>query len=46
MSLLDVTLCTTHDRARAERSRWRWLDDGTGVYRLRVRGLLPLRWTP
>lgn len=42
--VLDLPLAVTSDRARARRSRWRWLDDGSGIYRLRLRGLLPLRF--
>jgi hypothetical protein len=40
--ILDLELATTTDKAKAERSRLRWFDDGSGTYRLRVRGLIPL----
>lgn len=41
--LLTRTVATTRDKARAERSRFMWLPDGDGRYRLRVIGVLGLK---
>ena len=38
----SVVVYRTKDRDRAQRSRFRYHSDGSDVYRLRLRGLLPL----
>jgi hypothetical protein len=40
MNPLLWTIATTTDKERAELSRFTWLDDGSGIYRLRVLGVL------
>lgn len=38
--VLFTTVTTTRSRQRAMESRFSWLDDGSGIYRLRVLGIL------